>query len=190
MQEYRSTDSIRVAATIRFGVTVVHPVHPAAWSAEKLAKAVQVRFRRDRGPGGQNRNKVETGVIVTFTPLGIQASATERRTQAENRRVALFRLRLQLALQHRSESTEMLPSGIWCDRLRGKEIQVNPSHQDFPALLAEALDVIAGSGWNIPLAAERLRVSNSQLTRLVKSHPPALVKLNQELEDRGFSPRR
>ncbi|MEO1972842.1 MAG: hypothetical protein ABGX07_14880 [Pirellulaceae bacterium] len=67
---------------------------------------------------------------------------------------------------------------------------MNSSHQDFPALLAEALDVIAGSEWNIPLAAERLRVSNSQLIRLVKSHPPALVKLNQELEDRGFSPRR
>ena len=165
-------------------------LHPAAWPAEKLRRAVQVKFRRDRGPGGQNRNKVETGVIMTFTALGIQASATERRTQAENRRVALFRLRLQLAIQHRSETIDMLPSENWRARLKGKQIQVNASHHDFPALLAEALDVIAAAAWNIPLAAERLKVSNSQLIRLIRSCPPALVKLNQELHDRGLSPRR
>ena len=59
---------------------------------------MRIRATRRSGPGGQNRNKVETAVILTHRPTGISAQASERRTQGENRRVALQRLRLELAL--------------------------------------------------------------------------------------------
>ncbi len=48
------------------------------------------------GPGGQHRNKTESGVRIVHLPTGIVATATERRSQHENRRAALERLRARL----------------------------------------------------------------------------------------------
>jgi ribosome-associated protein len=49
------------------------------------------------GPGGQHRNKTESGVRLTHRPTGITVTATERRSQAQNRGEALARLRERLA---------------------------------------------------------------------------------------------
>jgi protein subunit release factor B len=50
------------------------------------------------GPGGQHRNKTESGVRLLHRPSGVAVSATERRSQAQNRGVALQRLRERLAV--------------------------------------------------------------------------------------------
>jgi protein subunit release factor B len=50
-------------------------------------------FFTARGPGGQHRNKTATGVRLTHLPTELSVTATERRSQAQNRRVALERLR-------------------------------------------------------------------------------------------------
>jgi hypothetical protein len=53
------------------------------------------------GPGGQHRNKAATGVRLRHPATGLAATATERRSQAQNRREALLRLRRRLeALAH------------------------------------------------------------------------------------------
>lgn len=49
------------------------------------------------GPGGQHRNKTETGVRLTHRPSGVVITATERRSQVQNRGAALERLRERLA---------------------------------------------------------------------------------------------
>jgi len=49
------------------------------------------------GPGGQHRNKTESGVRLTHRPTGVTVSATERRSQVQNRGAALKRLRERLA---------------------------------------------------------------------------------------------
>ena len=86
-------------------------------------------------------------MILTHRPTGTTAQASERRTQGENRRVALHRLRLELALTIRrpirhDADHPYSPSPLWRERCRGGRIDVNPEHDDFPALLAEALDVL------------------------------------------------
>lgn len=55
------------------------------------------QFFRASGPGGQHRNKVETGVRLTYLPTGLTVTATERRSRLQNQKVALDRLIAKLA---------------------------------------------------------------------------------------------
>jgi protein subunit release factor B len=60
---------------------------------EALSKECEESFFVASGPGGQHRNKTESGVRLTHPPTGLSITATERRSQAQNRQVALERLR-------------------------------------------------------------------------------------------------
>jgi protein subunit release factor B len=48
------------------------------------------------GPGGQHRNKTASGVRLTHPPTGVSVTATERRSQSQNRSAAMERLRERL----------------------------------------------------------------------------------------------
>jgi protein subunit release factor B len=60
-------------------------------------KDLSWEFFRASGPGGQHRNKTESGVRLTHLPTGITVTATERRSQAANRKAARQRLAQRLA---------------------------------------------------------------------------------------------
>ena len=131
--------------------------------------------------------RVETAVVLKHLPTGIEAEANERRSQAENRRTAMFRLRMKLALQVRvagppaSERSE-----LWRSRCRGGRISVNPQHLDFPAILAEALDILSAHGFEVGAAAAALSCTGSQLVKLLKDEPRAFELLNRERLARGL----
>lgn len=161
-------------------------MHPAALDPEQLLKDCEVRFTRRSGPGGQNRNKVETAAILRHRPTGLTAEANERRSQAENRRAALFRLRVALALAHR-EPAEGGPSPLWQARCSSGRIAINPEHDDFPALLAEALDHLEARGGEVGAASEALDCSGSQLVKLLKKEPRAFELLNALRRRAGLS---
>ena len=55
-----------------------------------------IEYYRSRGPGGQRKNKKETAVRVRHISTGITAVASESRSQAANRQVAVERLRRKL----------------------------------------------------------------------------------------------
>lgn len=162
--------------------------HYASLDPDALSSQCEFRTTRRSGPGGQNRNKVETAVILTHRPTGIVAEASERRSQNENRREALFRLRLQLALEIRSptETAPYHPSPLWRSRLRGGKIVVSPEHDDFPALLAEALDVLEDRSHDVKLAAEALDCSSTQLVKLLAAEPRALGQINAQRARAGL----
>ncbi|MCP3138951.1 peptide chain release factor family protein [Pyxidicoccus xibeiensis] len=60
---------------------------------EALLKACEVDYFIASGPGGQHRNTTASGVRLTHPPTELSVSATERRSQVQNKGVALERLR-------------------------------------------------------------------------------------------------
>lgn len=154
--------------------------HPALLSIEELLAQCEVRTTKGSGPGGQHRNKTESAIVITHLPTGIVGQASERRSQHENRKVAIERLRIRLALAIRSPFEEDgAPSELWRSRQSGKQIHVSESHVDFPAILTEVLNHLEFDQFNIRKTAERLGVTTSQLVKLLKQLPEAFQMVNQ-----------
>ena len=164
------------------------PVHPAALPPEKLLCDCNIQFTRRSGPGGQHRNKVETAAILTHRPSGVQAEASERRSQSQNRQVALARLRINLAIEFRTPAAGSEPSKLWQSRLRGARLEINPQHVDYAALLAEALDAIEFHRLDVRAAAESLACTPTQLVKLIKLEPQAFQAFNQRRAAGGLKP--
>ena len=159
--------------------------HPAALDPARVLAECEQRFTRRSGPGGQNRNKVETAVVLHHRPTGLVAEASERRSQGENRERALFRLRLLMALEIRRPFAGA-PGDLWRSRLRGGRIAINPAHDDFPALLAEALDALEAHEHDAKSAATALGCSATQLVGLLRDEPRALAMVNAERAAKGL----
>ncbi len=164
-------------------------MHPARLPPDDLLRGCEETRTKRSGPGGQHRNKVETAVILRHPQSGVSAEASERRSQADNRRVALFRLRLKLAIVHR-EPPETGPSPLWRSRVRDGRLLIAVDHDDYPSLVAEALDRIVASSLDMPAVAPLLGVSPSQLVRLLEKEPAALEALNRLRGAAGLKPLR
>lgn len=158
---------------------LIEPPHPASLDEETLMRDVRIGRSRSGGPGGQHRNQTETRIELTHEPTGVTGAAGERRSARENRPVALRRLRLNLALDVRTPvPLGEIGSDLWRSRRAAGKLKVNENHWDYPALLAEALDVVVAMGLDVRKPALRLEVTQSQLIKLIAKHPAALAALN------------
>jgi len=169
--------------------------HPASLDALALMNECTVRRHKASGPGGQHRNKVETAITLTHTPTGTTATATERRRQADNQRIALKRLRLKLAIEVRTDIALVdlsgavsvgVPSDLWQSRIKSGRIVLSADHEDFPTLLAEALDILVALDYDTTKAAAVLSITGSQLVKLFQKEPAVLANVNAERAKRGL----
>ena len=78
------------------------------------------------------------------------------------------------------------PSKLWETRRAGRGLQINPAHKDYPALLAEAMDVLAAKGWDVARTAGVMGLSMSQLSKLLRHDKQAFGHVNDIREERGL----
>jgi hypothetical protein len=161
--------------------------HPAALAPEELLKACETMRSKGSGPGGQHRNKVETAITLTHKPSGVMGAASERRSQVENAKAALFRLRVNLALEVRGDySLTHGPSDLLRSRVVKGRLLLNPEHVDFPAILAEVLDLLWLKHWDVATAASLLELTSTQVVKLLRQEPRALAICNEQRQHRGL----
>lgn len=87
---------------------------------------VRIEFFHCGGNGGQNVNKVETGVRLIHEPTGIVVKCSEERTQGMNRKRALEKLSYLLA-QRKAKAQQGQKASAWREStklVRGNPIRI------------------------------------------------------------------
>jgi hypothetical protein len=101
-----------------------------------------------------------------------------------------LRLKLACAFRRHVNSERYQPSELWESRRQGKQISINPKHRDYPALLAEALDIVHARRFDVAGAAGALGITMSQLAKLIRHHKQAFTAVNEGRVERGLHPLR
>mmetsp|Transcript_5455 Transcript_5455/g.14227 ORF Transcript_5455/g.14227 Transcript_5455/m.14227 type:complete len:233 (+) Transcript_5455:10-708(+) len=160
-----------------------------------ILRQCKVETFRASGPGGQHRNKTDSGVRITHVPTGTAAVATERRSQHENRENAIRRLRSNIALKVRRELDNIddfevpealaaiLPSAA-------KNKRLGPKHRNYPRGVQIFLDLMVANGLSVADTARILKLSTGALSRFITNDPQLLAEVNQLRQAKGLKPLR
>ena len=167
-----------------------------ALSDEELL--AQCRFERFRvsGPGGQHRNKTDSAVRLTHEPSGVVGFASERRSQHQNRLVALKRVRRNIAIEVQSDvDLEMYHPPRTLQRILPRSVQteipgkdrVGPRHREFWTGAGPLLDLFSSVNGSTSDCASQIGCSSNQLTKLFASEPHLWAAANAIREQHGLS---
>jgi hypothetical protein len=132
---------------------------------------------RGQGPGGQKRNKTSSAVRLVHIPTGLAVRAEETRSQSSNRKLALGRLRIEIALRRRgpvSANPKLLKT-------------LNPKA---PPDIAIVLDHLDAAGYVVAEAAESLGATTGALSSFVCESDALLSEVNQRRAAVGLRPMR
>jgi hypothetical protein len=140
---------------------------------EELLKQCRQENFRSSGPGGQHRNKVETGVRLHHLPSGVSAQSSDLRLRGENQKRAVRRLREHIAYEVRTPFDLASPaiSPEFEQRSSGGKLSVSVRSADYPLVAAQALDALEAAAGSYAVAAGALGVTTSQLLKFLKSEP-------------------
>src|SRR3989337_930893 len=99
MKEIGLRMSVKSAININPHTLPLSPPHRGGQGEGVRVKKsdIEIEFYRSSGPGGQHKNKTATAVRIRHIPTGIVVHASERRSQLQNRKIAMERLSTALA---------------------------------------------------------------------------------------------
>jgi hypothetical protein len=161
-------------------------------SDEELLRHVEIEHTRTGGPGGQHRNKVESGVRMKHPPTGITVTATERRSQHQNKAEAVGRMRAALALGVRSPAVEHdeLPADLAAQLGLLHWHRISPNNPLFWRLAARILDRLVADQARLSDTARALGVSTGSLSKFLSDDPALWQAANRLRAAFGHGPLR
>jgi len=136
---------------------------------EQLLARCVLRPFQGSGPGGQHRNKTNTGIELLLTPFNLAIHCCDDRSTQVNRQHALQRLRLRLAVTERIDPPPS-PSLAF----PGTHGHVSSTNPGFALFIADVLDRIESQHGEIRPAAESWSLSPSALIRILFQEKPIL----------------
>ena len=132
---------------------------------EALLAQCDVDTYRSSGPGGQHRNKVSSAVRLRHRPSGVAAHGDESRSQHDNKRMAVRRLRMNIACTLRrtidveADLPEVVASCTFRPRGRGADapgkLDVGRRDRRFWPVAAYVLDALDAFDGRMSDAAAR-----------------------------------
>jgi hypothetical protein len=165
-----------------------------------LHACCDVHLYRSSGPGGQHRNKVSSAVRLHHRPTGVTATADDSRSQHDNRRMALRRLRMNLACQCRqmlvpgqSKVPPVVRECIFVPRGSGHpaglhRLQVGPKDVRFWPVAAFLLDLLEAKEGRLADAAAELGISTTNIANVLQSERHLLGEAQKTRKRHGHGP--
>ena len=142
---------------------------------EDLLKQCTQDFFKASGPGGQKKNKTSSAVRLIHKETDIQASASEDRQQSVNKKRALRRLRLELALQMREEYKAW--SGEW---------NMNEKNKIYPVLIASLVDGLDECSYQVSELSKNIPLSTSALIKVLHKSQTVWRFVNEQRQKRNM----
>ena len=147
-----------------------------------LLRACKVSGYQGGGPGGQFRNKTNSGVDLRLSEFNLAIKSCESRSASDNKVHALHRMRLAIALNVREA-----PKSASELKFPGSMGHIQPSNELYPQFIADVLDIVAATGGDTKEAARAFGLSPSALTKILHADKAVLAKI-QQLRQSGGKP--
>ncbi|WP_407443873.1 peptide chain release factor-like protein [Fibrobacter sp.] len=147
---------------------------------ELLAACTQKGFQGS-GPGGQHRNKTNTGVQLLLREYNLEIKSCEARSAKENRVHALHRMQMALALQVRETPPPVeIP-------FPGSNGHIQTGNSLFPLFVAHVFDIMATKAGDTKAAAQAFGLSPSALVKILRQDKACAEKLQSQRQAGGKS---
>ena len=161
-------------------------------SDDRLLAECTVETYRASGPGGQHRNKRDSAVRLTHQPTGVSVTATERRSQHENRRVAVRRLRKAMAMRVRAPAdANAPPAGPLADALTdARWPRVSQKSEKYLVAAARVLDRLEAGEGKVSDVAAGLGISTASLVKFLSLDTDLWTEANRLRRRFGPNPLR
>ena len=138
---------------------------------DELLSACTRKGFQGSGPGGQYRNKTNTGVWLTHREYNLEIKSCEGRSAKENTTHALHRMQMAIALNVReTPPAQEIP-------FPGSNGHLQPSNALFPLFVAHVFDIMATKRGDTKAAAQAFNITPSALVKILRQDKACAEKL-------------
>jgi len=161
-------------------------VQPAA----RLLAACDVQTHRASGPGGRKRDTTDSAVRLIHRPTGVSVTASESRSQHENRRRAVRRLRQAIAMEVRQTPPPETGKALRAAAADPAWPRVSRKSADYLLAAAEVLDRLADRRGRASEVAEAVGASTASLVKFLSLDDRLWQAANRIRNEAGQKPLR
>ncbi len=154
-----------------------------------LLKLCEISAYKGSGPGGQHRNKTNSGIKLKLRVESgerrvIEAYSCDDRSSHVNKQSALKKLRLKIALQIREEPAVQIPFSF-----PGSNGKISPDNDLYPQFIADILDRIHFCKGDLSEAAKMWGLSKSALNKIILQDKKVMEVFQKHLQCQAGKPR-